>query len=193
MILNIRLTNVSLGFQSKLLFHHLNLEIKEHKITCIMGPSGIGKTTLVHMILGLLKPSEGKIEGLEGKKIAAVFQEDRLCQGADAITNVQIVQKKKSSAKDIKAEFEKVGLTDYENKPVDLLSGGMKRRVAIVRALNTDSDIIIMDEPLKGLDEVLKLQVISYINDKLKDKTGIIVTHDKNDVSYFNAEVITLK
>lgn len=191
-ILNIRLTKVSIGFQSKTVFRHLNLEIAEHRITCIMGPSGVGKTTLIHMIMGLLKPEEGKIEGLEGRKIAAVFQEDRLCEAADAITNVQIVQKNKVSAEIIKAEFAKVGLTDYENKPVSQLSGGMKRRVAIVRALSAESDIIIMDEPLKGLDEALKLQVTNYIKDKVQGKTVIIVTHDKEDITVFDAELITL-
>lgn len=189
--MNIKLKNITKSFENKIVLNKLNVEIKEQNITCIMGPSGIGKTTLINILMGLVKADEGTVEGLEGKKIAAVFQEDRLCESIDAIKNVQLVCQKDVTSK-IRNEFELVGLTDYENKPISVLSGGMKRRVAIVRALIADSDVIIMDEPFKGLDDEIKHQVVNYIINKTRGKTVIIVTHDKENVTSLSAELICL-
>jgi NitT/TauT family transport system ATP-binding protein len=188
----IQLVNISKQFNNRMLFDKLNIEIKEQQITCIMGPSGAGKTTLLHIIMGLMKADSGKVKGLEGKKLTAVFQEDRLCENMDAIKNVQLVCDKRVEAGQVIREFEKVDLTDYENKPVTELSGGMRRRVVIVRALMPESDLVIMDEPFKGLDEELKSKVIQYVIQKTKGKTVIIVTHDKEEADELSAEVINL-
>lgn len=190
--MNIKLKNISKSYNDKIIFKQYNIEFKEHLITCIMGPSGVGKTTLIHILLGLVQSDSGIVEGIEGKKITAVFQENRLCEGIDAIKNVQIVCDRKITVPMIEQEFEKVGLTDYKDKPVSQLSGGMKRRVAIVRAILADSDIIIMDEPFKGLDEELKIQVIKYVKCKTKGKTVIIVTHDKEEADALYAEVVVI-
>jgi len=190
--MNIQLKDISKRYDETLVLNHLNIEILEKQITCIMGPSGIGKTTLIHIIMGLVKADTGKMEGLEGKKFTAVFQEDRLCESIDAIKNVRLVCNKKITNVQIIEEFRKVGLIDYENKPVAKLSGGMKRRVTIVRALLPESDIIIMDEPFKGLDDELKEQVIKYVKQKTMGKTVIIVTHDKEEVDALSAKMISL-
>lgn len=189
--MNIKLKNITKSFENKIVLNNINVEIAEHRITCIMGPSGIGKTTLINILMGLVKADVGVVEGLDGRKIAAVFQEDRLCEAIDAIKNVQLVCKKDISTK-IRDEFKLVGLSDYENKPVYVLSGGMKRRVAIVRAIMAESDVIIMDEPFKGLDDESKYKVIDYIKNKTVGKTVIIITHDKEIVSSLSAELICL-
>jgi NitT/TauT family transport system ATP-binding protein len=190
--MNIQLKDVSKKYGNTLVFEKLNIEIKENKITCIMGPSGVGKTTLIHILMGLVKPDSGRMKGLDGKKVTAVFQEDRLCEWIDAIKNVQLVCDSKITEEQIKREFLEVGLFEYENKPVSELSGGMKRRVAVVRALMPDCEIAIMDEPFSGLDDQCKDQVIEYVKRKTIGKTVIVVTHDKEDADKLLAELIGL-
>jgi NitT/TauT family transport system ATP-binding protein len=129
---------------------------------------------------------------LEGKKLAAVFQEDRLCEQFDAIENVKLANSNKLSNTRIMEEFQKVQLTDYENKPVSQLSGGMKRRVAIIRAILADADIIIMDEPIKGLDAELKQNVLKYIKKETTGKTMIMVTHDRDEAQILGAKIIEI-
>lgn len=190
--LNICLKNITKQYDNTYVLNHVNLEFGEGKITCIMGPSGGGKTTLVNIIMGFVKPDSGIINGLEDKRIAAVFQEDRLCEGIGAVQNVKMVCDKKVSEHQIKKDFSEVGLSDYENKKVRDLSGGMKRRVAIVRAVMAQSDIIIMDEPFKGLDDKVRQHVIDYIKQKTKGKTLIVITHNKEDVEALSGELIIL-
>lgn len=181
---------VSVNFGEKQVLKDLNLTIKQGEIIGIMGASGIGKTTFVKVLLGLLKPSEGKVVGLEDIKFSAVFQEDRLCEGFDAITNVRMVLSSEITSEEVDKEFSKVRLTDYKGKPVSKLSGGMKRRVAIVRAVMVQSDVIILDEPFKGLDETLKREVLLYLKEALIGRTVILVTHDKADIEAFQAKVL---
>lgn len=190
--MNIQLKDISKSYNNTVVLNKIDIEIKEHQITCIMGPSGVGKTTLIYILMGLVEADAGSIAGVSGKKFAAVFEENRLCEGINAIKNVQLVCENTITDLQIKKEFREVGLSEYENKPVAELSGGMKRRVAIVRALLPESDIIIMDEPFKGLDEELKNQVINYVKYKTKGKTVIIITHDKEEVDTLSAKLIML-
>lgn len=183
---------VSKSFSDLNVLHNFNAKITYGEITCIMGSSGSGKTTLLNLLLGLCKPDQGSIQGLEGKSIAAVFQEDRLCESFDAIENVKLAISHKISDQRIMGEFQKVRLTDYENKPVSQLSGGMKRRVAIIRAILADSEVIIMDEPIKGLDAELKQTVLEYIKNATLGKTVIMVTHDREEAQLLGAKIIEI-
>ena len=90
------------------------------------------------------------------------------------------------------AEFKQIGLTDYKGKPVSEFSGGMKRRVAIVRAVCADTDLLLFDEPFKGLDDASRRQVIQYIKERTIGRTIIVVTHDETDAIELGAEVWTL-
>lgn len=157
-----------------------------------MGASGIGKTTILNLIMGLTKPDSGEILGMHGREIAAVFQEDRLIDHWSAIKNIRLVCDKEISDQQLEQEFLEVGLVDIKDKPVKYFSGGMRRRVAIVRAMLAKSDVVILDEPLKGLDEALKLQMIDYIRQRTKGKTVIVVTHDKDEAVQLEATVINL-
>lgn len=189
--MDITVNHITKSYQGKKVLENVSMKFLSNKITCIMGTSGVGKTTLLHILMGLIKPDEGSIEGLEGKTISAVFQEDRLCEAFDAITNVRMVIGNKKSTREICDEFRQVSLESYEGKQVSQLSGGMKRRVAIVRAVMMEADLYIMDEPFKGLDEELKRQVILYVKEKLKGKTVIIVTHEKSEVELLSAVLST--
>lgn len=191
--MDIQLLQLSKKFKEKELINNLNATFLEGRINCLMGASGIGKTTIINILMELVKPDAGEILGMQGRRIAAVFQEDRLIEHWDAVKNVRLVCDKSVSTTQIEQEFALVGLEDYQDKPVEKYSGGMRRRVAIVRALLAKSDLIILDEPFKGLDENLKLQVIDYVKRRTKGKTVIVVTHDKEEVQFLEGNLIILQ
>ena len=190
--MDIELIRLTKRYQQNLVLNEVSLSFQEGCINCLMGPSGIGKTTLMNIVMGLEQPDSGEIRGIKGKRIAAVFQEDRLIEHWDAIENVRLVCDKTVARKQVEQEFAKVDLTEYENKPVQALSGGMRRRVAIIRAMLFPSDLIIMDEPFKGLDMALKQRLIAYVKEKTKGKTVIIITHDMEEVQLLQANLVLL-
>ena len=191
--MNINISNLTKKYGKKEIFKNFSLEIEAGKVTALMGKSGFGKTTLIRILMELEKYDEGKITGLENQKISTVFQEDRLCENLSAITNISIVCEKETSIREISAELEKIGLKESQNKPVKTLSGGMKRRVAIIRCIMAKSDIIIFDEPLKGLDEITKKNVIRYLKEKIRGKTVIIVTHDIEEARQLDGTIVNLE
>ncbi len=190
--MDIILRHITKQFNQKTVLQDLNVVFLEGRINCLMGASGIGKTTAVHIIMGLVKPDSGEILGCQGKRVAAVFQEDRLIEHWSAIKNIKLVCGKEVSEEQIKLELNCLGIEAYYDKPVIDFSGGMRRRVAIVRALLAESDLIILDEPFRGLDEALKLRVIDYIKERTKKKSVIIVTHEKKDVELLGAHLVTM-
>ncbi|MBE5968092.1 MAG: ABC transporter ATP-binding protein [Lachnospiraceae bacterium] len=179
-------------YQQNIVLNEVSLSFREGCINCLMGPSGIGKTTLINLLMGLDLPDSGEIRGIRDKRIAVVFQEDRLIEHWDAIENVKLICDRTVSGEQVEQEFCKVDLTEYRNKPVRELSGGMRRRVAIVRAMLFPCDLVIMDEPFKGLDMELKQKLIAYVKEKTKGKTVIIVTHDKEEVRLLQANLVLL-
>ncbi len=190
---DIIVSNLKKQFGQKLVLDQFNAVFPSGKTTCIMGPSGCGKTTLLHLLLGLEKPDAGNIEGLHDLKLAAVFQEDRLCEEFDAITNVKIAVSEQITIARIQEHFRLLELSDYENKPVSTLSGGMRRRVAIARAMLAESDLVIMDEPLHGLDEKLKEKVLSYLKSAVIGKTTIMVTHNGDEARFLADKILEIK
>lgn len=193
--MNIVVKNLKKSFQDKTVLNNLSITLKEGHTTVIMGQSGCGKSTLLNILMGIMKPDEGIIEGIGDRRISVVFQEDRLCDEFDAVSNVKLVLKEDLGSSQIIKDLMRVGLEeeDIVGKPVSKLSGGMKRRVAIVRAVMALEDILIMDEPFKGLDKENREKVISYINEKVKDKTLIFTTHNIEDVETFKGELITIE
>lgn len=187
MKMDIKLLNINKQFNNKPVIKDLSLSFPVGRISCLMGSSGIGKTTLINLIMGLEKPDSGEIIGLEDKIISPVFQEDRLIEHWDTINNIKLVCPKEVSDKDIEAELSKVGLYEDRSKAVITLSGGMRRRVVLLRALLSNGNLIILDEPFKGLDEELKIKVIDYVKEKTKGKTVIIVSHDIKDAELLEA------
>ena len=121
-----------------------------------------------------------------------VFQENRLCENLTACANIRLVTGKRYSDTQLRKELAAVGLEGAENKPVRELSGGMKRRVALLRALLAEYDVLFLDEPFKGLDEVTKAVVMDYTRTKVKGKTVIMVTHDIKECVVLADETIKL-
>lgn len=168
--------------------NNFDLNISECTITCVMGPSGCGKTTLLNILLGLETADSGEIKNLP-QSISAVFQEDRLFEDFSAVSNIKAVNTDKAKATTL---IEAMGLAGSEKKPVKELSGGMKRRVAIARALAYEADFVVMDEPFKGLDEKTKGSVIDFVKKALKNKTALIVTHDREEAKRLGAVLVTM-
>lgn len=185
--MDIKLLHINKQFDNKPVLKDLSITFPQGRISCLMGPSGIGKTTLINLIMGLEKADSGTITGLEDKIISPVFQEDRLIEHWDAINNIKLVCSKDVTNKIIEDELNKVGLYEDRYKPVLTLSGGMRRRVALLRALLYDGNLLILDEPFKGLDKELKNRVIEYVKEKAKGKTVILVTHDLKNAELLEA------
>ena len=169
-----------------------------------MGESGIGKTTILRILAGLTKPDSGQISGLQGKKVSMVFQENRLLGWANAFENVALVLNQKKFGAEKKAgktaianfllqEFQAVGLHDYEEKPVAQLSGGMRQRVAIVRALCAEGEILLLDEPFTGLDAATKTRAAEYIKSRAEGRTVVMVTHDWQEAIQIGARVVMVE
>ncbi|SDI05064.1 NitT/TauT family transport system ATP-binding protein [Pseudobutyrivibrio sp. 49] len=192
--MDIVIENLSKAYDNQLVLDNLSVTFPEKSFTCLMGKSGAGKTTLLSILMELESADSGVITGLEDKKISVVFQENRLCNNLTALLNIKMVIEDSSriSDSDIMNWLEKIGLGEDAKKPVQEYSGGMKRRVAILRALLADFDLLIMDEPLKGLDEATKQQVIDLIKELTKEKTVIMTTHDISEAKAFDATIVFL-
>ncbi|MCI9199548.1 MAG: ATP-binding cassette domain-containing protein [Lachnospiraceae bacterium] len=197
--MDIVINSLSKKYGEKEVIKNFSARIKDGSVLSVMAPSGGGKTTLLRILAGLETADKGYIEGLENKKVSMVFQEDRLCNDLNAITNIRIICGKKNNGPKgitdsrIYDELEKAGLKGNEKYPVRELSGGMRRRIAIVRALMADYDILILDEPFAGLDWENKKRMADYIKEKSKGKTVILVTHDKAEAEIMGGEILNLK
>lgn len=151
-------------------------------------PSGAGKTTLLRILCGLEAADSGTVSKSPQAKTVMMFQEDRLLENLSVRANIMLAikahsQKQKQNARErIQEALCAVGLEGTENKPVSELSGGQKRRVALLRTLFADADILLFDEPLKGLDEALKQQVIAFVKPFVESKVVIWVTHTPEEV-----------
>ncbi|MCI6018559.1 MAG: ATP-binding cassette domain-containing protein [Clostridiales bacterium] len=185
--MDIRVEAIDKSFDGRKVLDHFSCRFIEGQTTCIMGESGCGKTTLLRILLGLETADAGTVSEIPKDRISAVFQENRLCENLSAAANIRLVCREHLSEDMINAAFGAVCLNDVSQKPVRLLSGGMKRRVSILRALIAKADYIFMDEPLKGLDTHTKLQTAAYIREKTKGKTLIVVTHDTADIELLKA------
>lgn len=150
-------------------------------ITGLMAPSGAGKTTLLRILMGLEQVDSGWIDGLDGLRLSAVFQEDRLCDQLDGVSNLRLVTPSLSRA-EARNALETVGLADCIGQPTRELSGGQRRRVAILRGLLADYDLLILDEPFKGLDRETKQLVIEDTQRRCTGKTALLVTHDPTEL-----------
>jgi len=187
--------NLNKQFGENIIFRDFNISFREGERTCILGPSGCGKTTLLNIIGGITEPDSGSFEGFEGKSYSYVFQEPRLLPWKTVTGNIEFVLSDSLSRSERTAKakelIERVELERFASYYPSQLSGGMSRRVAIARAFATDSDIILMDEPLAGLDTELKHTLMQWFSDIWKrDKpTVLFVTHDESEAHLLGNEI----
>ena len=162
-------------------------------ITCVMGSSGRGKTTLANIIAGLLSPDSGTISGIDGLKVSYVFQEDRLLDWETALSNVLFVTNPTKEYVDkAKKLLTQAELSGSINIKASKLSGGMKRRVCLCRALIADYDLLILDEPFKGLDTDLKPKIMSMVKEHTQGKIVICITHDHQEAEFLGGHLVEL-
>jgi len=200
----VEMKHIKKSYGDQKILTDFSISIKEREKICLMGASGIGKTTILRILAGLVKPDSGQISGLQGKKISMVFQEERLLDWTDAIENVALVlnQKKfgrgkktrKAAIADfLQKEFDAVGLHDYKEKPVSQLSGGMRRRIAIVRALCAEGELLLLDEPFTGLDAATKARTAKYLKSRVAGRMVVMVTHDLQEAAQLGARVVIVE
>ena len=189
---DLKIQGISKRFGDREVLRNVTAAFPAGSVTCLLGPSGFGKTTLLRIIAGLEKPDAGRIDGVPAQ-IGFVFQEDRLCEDFSAVSNVRLVTGKSMPKEEIIRHLTEIGLGDSLDKPVREYSGGMKRRAAIVRAVCYPADLLILDEPFKGLDEKLRLEVIGYIRKHTAGKTVICVTHDPDDAERLGGKNIEME
>ncbi|MBS5522139.1 MAG: ABC transporter ATP-binding protein [Clostridiales bacterium] len=219
--MEIRIENLSKAFNGNKVLENINLHFNRSGIYCIMGPSGRGKTTLLRIMMGLEPIDQGNVfvdnVPLKYQKrmrayglgqcrlndgtpldVGAVFQEDRLCDWLDAVYNVAVVPMakggadKQSALREASKHLRQLLPEESIHKPVSSLSGGMRRRVAIARAMASQSELLLMDEPFSGLDELTKENVIQYILQERGERLLIVVSHQKKDADLLGAQIISI-
>ena len=187
--MSIRLLDVSKSFSGKPVIENFSLELPEHGVVGLSGPSGCGKTTLLRLLAGLENPDGGSIEGITGLTVSMVFQEDRLLPWLTALENIALILADHAAAQ---VWLDKVQLADYGNHYPAELSGGMKRRLALARALAKTSDLLILDEPFTGMDDVLKQSMINLIREDAQKRPVLLVSHDRADIEALDGQVIRM-
>lgn len=177
-----RAIDLTVGFPGKPVLERMNFEWPEHGAVAVMAPSGAGKTTLLRTVAGLLPPLAGKIEGVDGKKVAFLFQEDRLLPWLSARKNVAIVGGPDAAETWLRA----MEIADMDMLP-GKMSGGMRRRVALARAMAFGGDILMLDEPFKGLDLELRERVAERIRGRAP--FTLMAVHDPEEARLMGAEI----
>ena len=184
-----KINNLTKKFGSKVIFNNFSLEFQDNKVNYLLGESGVGKTTILRIIAGLDMDFKGEIVP-SNAKISCVFQEPRLFPKLTLKENVEIVSE--SSKYKIEDLLEILELENEVNSLPSSLSGGMKMRASIARALYHDGDVYLMDEPFAALNDELKARALPKIFELLKGKTVIIVTHNAEEANKFANKIINL-
>lgn len=199
MAISIALKHLSVVIDGKTIISDLSLEIPARSFFSILGRSGVGKTTILRSIAGLIIPHEGSIRSSGEKSIptqlAYMAQEDLLLPWLTVENNVILGARLRGAAPDrdrARRLIEAVGLIDNFNARPTKLSGGMRQRVALARTLYEDQPIVLMDEPFSALDYVTRLSVQSTAAELLRGRTTVLVTHDVSEACRLSSHIYVL-
>ena len=191
--MNLEVINLTKSFDGRPVLSGLSHAFPEGRVSCILGRSGVGKTTLLRLVAGLEKPDAGRVLGVPEGGLSMLFQEDRLPPQLTAAGCLRCVLPK---APDREARIEEalraLEVNGEPDQPVREFSGGMARRVALARALLYPSPLVLLDEPFKGLDTATRDRAVAFARPLLAGRTTLLVTHDEADVSAFDADVLRL-
>lgn len=188
--MEIQIKDLSHRFGEKVIFEHFDLTLQDGGLYGLTAPSGRGKTSLLRIMLGLLKPDAGSIT--QGVRYSAVFQTDRLLPEKTPVEQLLFIRGNRKNREEAVAFLTGVLPENSLDQPVDELSGGMQRRVAIARALWAESDCVLMDEPFTGLDETTLRQTANFIFAKRQGRTLLLSTHQKELLTAYPFEWLSL-
>ena len=188
----LEIRGLSKRFGEKTLFEDLSLTVDRPMI--LWASSGWGKTTLLRILMGLETPDSGTVSGVG--RVGAVFQEDRLCPQLTAVQNVELVlENTKSDYKQqIVQDLQQLGLDEAAlDLPVRKLSGGQKRRAALLRAVWAESDTLLLDEPFTGMDPETMKKAASLLKERCQRKPVLLATHDREAIGELGWPVLRLE
>ena len=180
------ISGLSKAFGEKQVLENFSCTLPAPGLTALMGPSGVGKTTLFRILLGLEKPDSGVIFGMEGKTLSVVFQEDRLFPDLTVLQNAEV------AGTNGEAWLARLGLQSELSAYPQSLSGGMRRRVSIARAICRNGDVFLLDEPFQGRDRERKRDVMEIFRQLKKEKPVLLITHDPEEADFLADQVLFL-
>ena len=191
--MNLTLHNLRKAYDGHVVLDGLSHTFFQGALTCVTGRSGCGKTTLLRLIAGLETPDAGRVLGVPEGGVSMVFQEDRLPPQLDAADCLRCVLKRDARRETrIAGALASLGLAEASGQPVSEYSGGMRRRVALARALLFPSPLVLLDEPFKGLDAATRRRAIDFCRPLLAGRTTLLVTHDPEDIADFQGNRLDL-
>lgn len=191
------ISNIDFSFKERKIFQDFSLSIEKGKVTVILGPSGCGKTTLLNIISGLLSPEKGSVIIPDSTKFSYVFQEHRLLPWKSVEENIHfIIEDLPDNEIKNRCDYylNSLEMMQFRNYYPQELSGGMKQRAALARAFAFPSNTILLDEPFKGLDLNLKINIFSLFNKiwRKEDRTAIFVTHNIHEALLLGDIIVVL-
>ena len=183
--------DLCLSFEGRVILNKLSFSLPDAGIFALMGSSGIGKSSLLKILSGLLAPDSGTIRGLDNLRVGILFQEDRLLPWHTALKNVMLAMEHPSQ-EEARILLDALEIGDSADAYPAVLSGGMKRRAALARAIAFSPDVLLLDEPFTGIDEQIKGRISPFIQ---KSAPLIIFsTHNVKDAGMMGAmNILTLR
>ena len=186
-----KIRNLCKSYDGWPVLRNVSFSMEDRGITALCAPSGAGKTTLLRILLGLEVPDSGELLGTD-VRWSAVFQEDRLLEGLDAMGNLRFVLGASFDEATAATQLAALGLADAGTGPVRVWSGGMKRRLALARALLAESEALALDEPFTGLDDDSRRPAMEAVACAAETKPVLLVTHDAAALEALKPRIIPL-
>ncbi|WP_422484820.1 ABC transporter ATP-binding protein [Gudongella sp. DL1XJH-153] len=193
-----KIENLTKKYNDLFVLDNISMDFIEGGTTCILGPSGCGKTTLLNIISGIESADSGDVIGFDDTELSFVFQEDRLIPWRNVLDNLRFVLSGNDDIADkdklVESYLDKVGLLEYKNYYPSELSGGMKKRIGILRAFIYPSSILLMDEPLSSIDISNKKVLMDFFRElmDMENRSCILVTHDLEEAIHLGDQIIVL-
>lgn len=185
-----RLEHICKSYDGKSVLQDVSFTIGQG-VTCLMAPSGTGKTTLLRILLGLEQADSGRLTDMP-RHWAVVFQENRLLEQLDAMGNLRFALGGAFRAETAAEMLQALGLDPAETGKVRTYSGGMKRRLALARALLAAAEAMALDEPFAGLDDENRAKAIACIRKAAETRPVLLITHELQDAAVLDAEIVRL-
>ena len=183
--------DICLSFEGRVILNKVSFSLPDAGIFALMGSSGIGKSSLLKILSGLLAPDSGTIRGLDNLRVGILFQEDRLLPWHTALKNV-VLAMEHPSQEEARILLDALEIGDSADAYPAVLSGGMKRRVALARAIAFSPDVLLLDEPFSGIDEQIKGRISPFIQESAP--LIIFSTHNVKDAGMMGAmNILTLR